>query len=573
MFCTIAIIIFSFHLCVQANLRVDVRATTQERQSTTLQDIISEVNRQSLNKTDRLAIIDNAAIVLEQYNPHRFIHLNYLKVDPAKMLRDLKPELDTLSNFEFHRRVARIFSLMGDLHTVYDPPSPLRRSLAFLGFFIFRYYQHNQTTPTYFIPEENLTVIAIDGVPVHKLAVQLGTRGFGSNRASRIANGVVALTCRSLVSDRIPRDANATLLVNNGVSDFVVNRSWNFLTIPLKDEPAVSSRTALESHFLFSKVPRDLRWEFYRSYQTKQLKNLSNIHTSDPIITRLPVSLFVIQIFKAFEIFTSSSTYGYITLKTFDLSPPPNFAGDSFKFYNFVLLELFKTLQNMSYKAVVVDISGNPGGFAYFAKPVFEYLTDKNVPPTPIVFRATNLTLSMFSLHSNRGDDMFRPAVKQFYEIGEQFTGPITYLFNYKNLYDGIFRLPRGLQAFSGKLIVVTDALSYSASDLFASWVKDTNAGLVVGLDEATGGGGATVRPFSELKSFYPRSFPSKMPSNVEFYTASIRLFRNGMRVGGTLVENFGVSSMKRYFVTFRDVIDRKKDFLNYLGKQVQNLA
>lgn len=569
----IATAIFILHLCAQAHLQLDIPSKIRTEE-TTLQGVISEVNSQSLNKSERLAVLNNAALILEQYNPHRFIHLNYLNVDPAKMLRDLESELDAMPNFEFHRRVSRIFTLMDDLHTVYNPPYPLNESFAFLEFSISRYYRPNETTPTYFIPDGNFTVITINDVPTHKLAIQLGTRGYGSNKASREVNGLMALTIRSLAYDKIPRNANATLWLSNGVSDFNVSVPWNFLTLSpssLLDGgfATTATKTSLSERLSLFKASYDPKKDLYRSFPAAQKNSFSDVQDSEPKVIRIPVSPLAVEFFEAFEVITSSSTYGYIIIKTFLPDVPSTFSGSIFQFFQYLTGQLSQTLQNMSYDAIAVDVSDNGGGSLFLVKPTFELLTDKNIPPMPVVSRATNLTLSMYSLHSNDGDDLFLPAVKQFFEIGEQFTGPIAYLLNYTNLYDGLVSLPRAPQVFFGKVIVVTNAHSYSASDLLASWVRDTDAGLILGLDEATGGGGASTLQFSELQSSYPKSFPSKMPPGVSFSTAAIRLFRSGKHIGGTLLENFGVRPLKRYYVTYRDVVDRRKDFLIYLGKHV----
>lgn len=566
----IAIAFVYVYLCAQARPILDIPSKSMFER-TTLQDIISKVNSQSLNRSERLAILENTALVLEQYNPHRFIHLNCLNVDPAKMLRDLKAKLDKLSNFEFHRRVSRIFSLMDDFHTQYYPPYPLNDSFASLGFFISQYYLPNETTPTYIIPEKNLTVVAIDSIPTHRLVIQLGTRGFGSNRASKRVFGMRALTFRIIALDRIPWNANATLLLNNGLFDFVVNVSWNFFTLPPPFQFTSNSTnriklSLLERFFLF-KVPQNQRRNSNSSFYEAQMKNFSSIHVSDPTINQIPAPQFTENFYESSEIITPSITYGYIIIKTFQPDIPPLFTGSE-QFYPYLAKQLFDSLQKMPYDAVVVDVSDNIGGAPYLVKQTFEFLTNKNVPPMPVLFRATNLTLSMFSSHFNENDALFSSAVNQSLKIGEQFTGPITYLFNYTNLYDGIFSYPRARQAFAGRLILVTNGASYSASSLLASWVQDTNAGLVIGLDEATGGGGASFELFSDLQLLYPKSFSLKMPHGADFTTSSIRLFRSGKHVGGTLIENVGVHPTKRYFLTYRDVVDKKKDLFGYLGKQ-----
>lgn len=213
------------------------------------------------------------------------------------------------------------------------------------------------------------------------------------------------------------------------------------------------------------------------------------------------------EFFEAYKITTSRSTYGYITLKSFYPEIPSSFSGRVFEFYSYLAEQLFKTLQNMSNDAVAVVVSNNEGGLFYLAKRTFEFLTDKNEPPIPFVSRAINIILSMYTLHSNEDDDLLLPAVEQCFQIGEQFPWHLAHLFNYTNFYNGDISVPKAKQAVKGILILVSNAHPYSASDYLASWVKDTDAELVVRLDKATGGGGATVERLSYLHFFYRKFF------------------------------------------------------------------
>lgn len=552
------------------NLSVSVK-TDYEQSS--LEKIIQTINAQSLDVSDRLSILNNTAQVLEEYNPHRFIHLNYLRVDPAAMLRELTSEIASLSNFAFHRKVTKIFTKMDDSHTVYLPPEPLRSAVASLGFSITRYFKTGNAIPTYLITNTNYTVTAIDGVPVHELAVKLGRQGYGSNLASREKNGLVSLTFRALAFDTVPRAANATIYFTDGVNNFTANISWTYFILPAHVVRSIRSQTLKRRDEtisrILSKAPYDPKKLLYKIYSSLQFKSSHVELQNDPPVSPIPVQTPARNFYEAFEIQSTSGTYGYINIKSFDPEKPSEFSGSDFEYLEYVVNEFSKTLSNMSYRGIVVDISDNGGGYAFLGKITFELLTDKNVPPIPVVSRATNLTVSMYSQTSSRIYSIYRAAVKQSFSIGEQFTGPVAYLFNVSNLYDGLEPIRRYPQVFTGKLILVTDAKSYSTSDLLASWVRDTKAGTVVGLDDSTGGGGASIRYFSFLQSTFAETFKTELPSDVDFTTASIRLFRNGKRLGGTLLENFGVRPDKRYYTTIRDVTNNNADFLEYLGAEL----
>lgn len=542
---------------------------TSRQRLTTLSEIQSQVNQQTLTENDKLNIINNAANVLEGFNPHRFIHLNKLHFDPAAHLRDLIPTMNKFSNFEFHRKVKKIFSRMNDFHTLYQPPEPLRSSVAALGFSVSSYYKPGKRIPTYFIPGTNFTVLRVDGVPVDQYVLTLGMKGFGSNIASRRSNGLVALTIRSIDRDPIPTNETTLLLLTDDVKKYTLQAEWFYVTIASNNSSnstSESGKSRNTSSIAISKAPHDTGVELYNIQLFKQFGPSVKM-TSSPTIKDIPVPKLARDFYSAKEIKTSFGTFGYIKILTFDPDVPTGTNEISFLLY--LLQEFANTLFTMNYTNMVIDIADNPGGAVFVAKYVFEYFTHLNVPPIPVVSRATNLTLSMYSStkSSSETSRMYHAAVQESLEIGEQFTGPVAYLFNSSNIYDAFMTSPRAPQLFFGNFVLVVNAQSYSAADLFASWVRDTKAGLVIGLNSATGGGGATVSKFSTLQNNFPNAFPNTLPQDIDFTTADIRIFRNG-RVSGTLLENSGVQPNKRYFQTYKDVVHGNIDFYNYIAQQ-----
>lgn len=557
--------------------RPDLPFSAHEKyRQTTLQQIIKSVNSDKLTKFDKLNILESAARIFEGLNPHHFIHLNLLRIDPPAELRKLKSQvLNGITNFSFHRKVIRIFSKMNDLHSRYFAPLAYRSAIASLGFTISSYYESKYAKPTYIIHGTNLTVTKIDGVPVHFLAIRLGNQSFGSNTEAGRVRGRKALTTRCLLEDPLPVKPNATIQCTDGINEFTYVRPWIYLVpkVPLlfrpDDEPTGS---LFSSRGLKLMAPEDPARELHRLYRLEQQQRPQThaSHQSVPTIKNISVPLHATPFFTVAEVTTSSSTYGYINLHSFIPNVPSGFQGDFILYSKYLVNELSTTLTKMPYKGIVFDIRNNPGGSPFLVKAVFELVTSKNVPPMPIVLRATNLTLSMFS--SYPPNPLFIPAyaaVQQSYSIGEQFTGPIIYFFNYSNLYDGFLSALRVLQVYSGKVVVLTSAESYSAADLFPSWMKDTGAGTIVGVDGLTGGGGAYMGWFSDISRSFSKTFQDPLPKNIDFTTAFYRLFRTGLRKGGTLIENFGIRPDIRYFETFRDVTCGDLDLFEFLGDKV----
>ena len=54
-------------------------------------------------------------------------------------------------------------------------------------------------------------------------------------------------------------------------------------------------------------------------------------------------------------------------------------------------------------------------------------------------------------------------------------------------------------QRYYGPVVLITNALSYSATEFFAAGFQDHDIGTILGTDESTGGGGANVVTYSDL--------------------------------------------------------------------------
>src|SRR5262249_52023864 len=112
-------------------------------------------------------------------------------------------------------------------------------------------------------------------------------------------------------------------------------------------------------------------------------------------------------------------------------------------------------------------------------------------------------------------------------------------------------------QVYQGRVALLTDALTFSAAEIFAAGFQDHAIGPVIGIDATTGGGGANVWDFHDLLQ---RLGPShglaleSLPSD-----ASISLaVRRSSRVGffeGRFVEDEGVHADMVYPVHSADEV------------------
>ena len=116
--------------------------------------------------------------------------------------------------------------------------------------------------------------------------------------------------------------------------------------------------------------------------------------------------------------------------------------------------------------------------------------------------------------------------------------------------------------------MLVTDALCYSTTDIFAAGFQDHKIGVVLGVDENTGAGGANVWDYSLIAALLEENqrFPPELPQSASFRFAIRRVTRVGDN-SGVLLEDLGVKPEELHRITRRDVLERNIDLIAHAGK------
>ncbi|MFJ6617792.1 hypothetical protein ACIQOW_09515 [Kitasatospora sp. NPDC091335] len=134
-----------------------------------------------------------------------------------------------------------------------------------------------------------------------------------------------------------------------------------------------------------------------------------------------------------------------------------------------------------------------------------------------------------------------------------------------------------GLPHYTGPKVLIVDALTYSAADVFAAGFADNGAdsgaadggadgeadgrpGPVLGTAASTGAGGANVWTYELLGVWLPELLPA-LPRGAGFRIALRRATRAGASIGVPL-EDFGVAAGRLHRPTRRDVLGHNEDLL-----------
>ena len=130
-------------------------------------------------------------------------------------------------------------------------------------------------------------------------------------------------------------------------------------------------------------------------------------------------------------------------------------------------------------------------------------------------------------------------------------------------------------QVYYGPVVLITDALSYSATDIFAAGFQDNEVGLVLGTSGNTGAGGANFWSLDDLlraQKKDPKSPFKTLPKGAEMIVAMRRSIRVGLRAGSPL-EEFGVSPDELHFMTRRDILEDNCDLLASAARIIRQQA
>ena len=196
------------------------------------------------------------------------------------------------------------------------------------------------------------------------------------------------------------------------------------------------------------------------------------------------------------------------------------------------------------------------------------FLLPNEITPEPFSFICSPLTLELSRLD---------PDFKEWYDS-------ISEALSRGSIYSGGYpitdreEISQFSQVYYGPVILITDALCYSATDLFAASFQDHKIGDILGVDETTGAGGANVWEYGDFKWYLRNSDKYKLKDLVyaPFRLSTRRNVRTGQHTG-TPVEDLGVKPDIIYNMTRRDVLEGDIDLIKkaseiLAGKRVRQL-
>ena len=237
-----------------------------------------------------------------------------------------------------------------------------------------------------------------------------------------------------------------------------------------------------------------------------------------------------------------------------------------FDFVEAFIQEFIRLVEQLPSTGLIIDVRGNGGGIVWAGERLLQLLTPRRVIPEPAQFINSALNLQLCERHDFLQDWVH--SIQQAVRSGATFSSafPITPA----DVANDIG------QIYHGPVVLITDGLCYSTTDIFAAGFQDHKIGPILGVDGNTGAGGANVFSHSDIVEFF---FPPtdkgspyrKLPNGANMRVAIRRTLRVNDRAGDP-VEDFGVIPDARHFMTRNDLLNRNVDLINEAGKILTGL-
>jgi hypothetical protein len=576
---------------------------------------LKTANRNPTTREERLAIIDQADLLFDHLYPHLHFKRDFFGfVPPRDFLRPTRERVDVLSETEFHASMVAAFSIVRDAHTLYGLPSPYLGAVAFLPFqfvaivdptrkrrFLVSRVMNSSEKEEGFGHEffgPGAEIVSWGEVPIELHVRRAAGRLPGGNQAAEFARAAKACTIRPLGFCHFPFNEEmpaAEIVYRRNIQDAkerAIRLPWGVARF--RARPAISSKS-FSVNVLDAEInrgvkrlqyPKDL-WEEKRLAESTDFREVSHIpevfefqFTGGPR-TETPVSLAFLT-----DPARPGARFGYLRIKRFD---DGSGAPDMTTRLVAEARRILTLLDEEAPDGLVLDIRGNTGGDIEAAERMLQLLTPRRIEPENFHFANTAAILGVLrNVRSGRANPKrIRVADRSKFDEAE---------LEFKDWLDDADRVPHPVsperltsgspltnpeaandigQVYLAPVVLLIDAFTYSAADIFAAGFQDHEIGFILGADPTTGGGGANVWNHSDLLAKLgpkPGIPVAQLPRETTMRLAIRRCSRVGANAGRH-IEDFGVAADETYHpLHVDDVLAGMAEIVGHACKQLARM-
>lgn len=477
------------------------------------------------------AVIDQLVGGLENFYCHLPQKRAAFGTDPVAQLKVLAGD----PSRAFDRRLLDIVTGLRDRHTTLRLPPPWSGIVAYVPFMIERVYA--EAAPRYVVTKclfgfdeipLGATVTHWNGSPIHLYVNDLAHAMQGASWAAQTRLALANLTIRPLAYVLMPSEDWVTLTyVTPGGETRTTATPWRFFVqgAPAGAAGAASGQGAVH----LGLDERTSVVNRFKSHATGPDSNQRPEMTRDGVLSYGRVD-------------TPSGPCAYLRIYSFEVPDADAFVA-----------KVAGILQSLPQERLLIDVRENPGGLIPSGQKLIRLLTDRDISPATIAFRATRATRSLTRVAQfaeYHGSLVLQQATadafSQAFPITEYYAGAPDY-------------------RYPGRTALIIDALCYSTTDFFAADFADNRIGPIIGTDTQTGGGGANVWPWATLVQFAHqagvREAPQPLPAGFDLNISMRRALRTGPWAG-LPIEDLGVHADILHRLTERDLTCANADLL-----------
>ena len=521
-----------------------------------------------LTLEQRKLIVRQALILIEQNYAHLPLKRAMHSIDPVQRVKlllqklEIAPEANQTPEFEFHRELTDIFTSLRDLHTNYLLPAPFNQMTAFLPFMVEDYFDEGKrkyivshvaqgfSHPTFV---SGVEIIYWNGMPIDRAVWNNAQRYAGSNREASHARGVQILTTRALRIAPPPDEEWVSIGYRAEASqleeirlDWQVNPPLPSTVMTNAGSESAAANLGLD---LEQDIVQRLRLALFAPQVVAAMKKAAEKAARGAAFGALESELP--SVFQAWPVTTPDGEFGYLRIRTFNHWPPEDFVN-----------EFIRLITALPQRGLIIDVRSNGGGVIMNGELILQTLTPRRVEPELLQFINTPLNLEICSHNgpSSTWADLsvWVESMQQSLQTGATFSAgfPISNPEQCNAIG----------QKYFGPVVLITDALCYSTTDIFAAGFQDHEIGPILGVDGNTGAGGANVWEQQDfVNQVLPGSVYQALPKGAGMRVSIRRTLRVGRRAG-TPVEDLGVIPNKRHFLTRNDLLHGNLDLINEAG-------
>ena len=529
----------------------------------------------SLSSRERLQIIEQALVLLEENYVHLRLKEAMHAVEPIQKLKLLEHQIrqtaesELPSDLDFHRQMSRIFNSLRDLHTNYLLASPYNRLSAFVPFEVEAFWEDGQrkylvshlvsgfTADSF---EPGVEIIYWNGIPIER-AVELNAERFaGSNQEAQRARGIATLTIRPLII-ALPPDEDWVVVGYKSLDGQEKELKVEWLVTDAEIERETDTA---QGQLTVEATAQGMDLELERLNQFKKMLFAPEVIDTEKKILEMTAqsgginlgleSLFP-GVIQARPVTTDGGRFGYLRIRTFNVQNAESFVA-----------EVIRLVGQLPQEGLIIDVRGNGGGLITAGEQLLQVFTPKEIEPEKLQFINTPLNLELCERHAPSELDPDFDLSPWIDSLKQSITTGATYSKGFP-ITSAIAANALG-QQYHGPVVLITDALCYSTTDIFAAGFQDHQVGVILGVDNNTGAGGANVWTHELLKILFELPIPAEdspyqdLPQGTGMRVSIRRTLRVGEEAG-TPVEDLGIVPDFLHEMTRQDLLNHNIDLIN----------